>query len=233
MNDFIGYDESDLQDIPSMINKLIENKINLINTSFIAEVTAIKENRVSVVNVNKYVFGNEVKEYPIINNVLVAMPATKNNALNLPISIGDKGLCIVLQSDITNYKNTGNSSIPNSARRFDIADSIFLPLSLYIQENIKEKQLDIKNEQNLFSMSEDGITMNTQKELNFSCDNLVINAKEPLEIGNSTGTLLSVINDLITMMDALAEGLKGGASNPSAYKGIRDTMLQKIKEVIK
>lgn len=251
MNEYTGYDIQDLASTPAMIEKLIDNRVRQINTCFIAEVTEIKEKFVSVINTNKYMFQGKPMDYPIINNVLVCFPHVNNCKISLPLAVGDIGICIVAQGDISNFKQSGERSIPNSARKFDITDSIFIPFSLFntqdIQENfmieykedtkitISDDTLEILHKENTIEITSDGINITGKDNVAIESKNSTLKntQTDPIEIGNGMGTLLNVCEHLISMMDLLSNGLTGASSNPAAYNAGKQAFLQQIKGIVK
>ncbi|RDU70428.1 hypothetical protein CQA66_08445 [Helicobacter aurati] len=243
MNDYTGYDIQDLASTPAMIEKLIDNRVRQINTCFIAEVTEINEKFVSVINTNKYMFQGKPIDYPIINNVLVCFPHVNNCKISLPLEVGDIGLCVVAQGDISNFKQSGGRSIPNSARKFDITDSIFIPFSLFNTKDIQENFMIEYKDDTKIIISDDGINItHKDSKIEISEDSVNIESKnstlknsqtEPIEISNSMGSLLNVCEHLISMMDLLSNGLTGASSNPAAYNAGKQAFIQQIKGIVK
>lgn len=134
-----GYNKSDIRDIGSEIIKIVRNIINNeINAPFLAKVVAVSNNKVDVIPLDINTFNNIPLNPVVYNNVLVGLLYTSKINMTIPINIGDIGLCIVTDRDITNYANTGNGGIPASKRRFSKMDAIFVPLSMFLQEQITE-----------------------------------------------------------------------------------------------
>lgn len=237
-----GYEPQDLIDIPTMIKKLIDNQIRSINTCYIAKITEINENKVSVINSNKYLFKDKEQDYPIINNCLVAIPQCENLKINLPLKVGDYGICVVTQEDYTNYKKNGNDSAPNTPRKFDISDSIFIPFSLFQTQSIDSEKFSIEyTEGSKLEFDKENLNLSSQKDskieikeaLKIECKDISIESSSEIEIKNSKGSLMDVCDTIFQAMDLLATGMKGSGTEPSAFKGGKDALLQKIKGILK
>ena len=222
----LGYVEEDLIDFPSVINKMIENKIlQTINTCFIAKVVEVKEDKANVININKYRFGDSLQDYPILNNVLVGTLHIGNFKVTIPIKKDDLGLCLVCQTDITTFKNTQQGGEPNTERRFDITDSIFIPLQFF----------NTKSEED-FILKSDSTELLINKDSCIIKSNMVeLESNEPLSLKNSQGSLLDLFNDLMSLMDALAlsKDSLNAPIKPVEYNAMKSVVENKIKGVLK
>ena len=229
-----GYEPEDLLSEATIIQKLIKNQLDSINTCFIAKITEIKENKVSVIDINKFVVGEEQKDKPIIIDCLVALPQSKNFTFSIPLQKDDVGICLVLQEDYSNYKKNGSiTNQPNTPRRFDISDSIFIPFSLFNTLEIKEDTASIEIKDNFEIKIEKEMKLECSEKLEIKTKELKIETESEIEIKNSKGSLMDVCDTLIQMMDLVASGLKGSASEPSAYNGGKNALKEKIKGILK
>lgn len=76
----------------------------------------------------KYAFeGNSYSEYPVIVNVPVMMPRSKNFYMHFPISKDDTGLLIFSESALENWLSLGGIQEPGDKRKFDLSDGVFIP----------------------------------------------------------------------------------------------------------
>lgn len=66
-------------------------------------------------------------EYPIIVNVPVMVPRTKDFIMHFPINKGDTGLLLFSEIALENWLSLGGIQEPGDSRRFDISDGIFIP----------------------------------------------------------------------------------------------------------
>lgn len=115
-------------DIGRCIQLLVEDNIKKINTSFLATVTAINGNKVSIKSLIKR---KQTDKDTIFNNCLVGFPYSQKWQTQFKLHAGDVGIALVMQDDTTSYKNTGNGGINYTGRVQDKNDSIFIPLSLF------------------------------------------------------------------------------------------------------
>lgn len=137
-----GYNLGDVKNIGSMVKKIVNDVIdNSINAPFIGRVMAVKGNKVDVTPIYTFTF-NSIPVAPVIYyNLLVGQQLTGKASVNNPIQIGDIGLCIVTDRDITNYTSTGIEGPLDTQRRFSKMDSIFMPLSMYKQDDMTQSYI--------------------------------------------------------------------------------------------
>lgn len=228
-----GYEPQDLIDEATMIKVLIDRQIRNLNTCYIAKITEIKENKVSVINANQFLFKGETKKHPIINNCLVAIPQCENFKINLPLKVGDYGVCVVAQEDYSQYKKSGKDSIPNTPRKFDLSDSIFIPFSLFQTQEIDSEKFTLEFNEGAKIELDKNIKIESKEKYELKTKELSISSESALEIKNTQGSLMDVCDSIFKAMDLLASGLKGSASEPSAYNGGKTALLEKIKGILK
>ena len=110
------------------IQGLIEDNIARINTSFLAEIKSINGNKVSICEVIKR---KQTDLTTIYNNCLVGFNQSGKWQTQFKLKVGDVGLAIVLQDDISGYKSTGKNGLNKTGRIHDKNDAIFIPFSLF------------------------------------------------------------------------------------------------------
>ena len=115
-------------DLGIAIQGLIDDNIKALGTSWLAEITSIKENKVSVKQVIRS--ADEEQEL-IVNDCLVLFPFSQLWQTQFKLKVGDIGICLVLNKDITLYKANGKAVLANTKRFKNINDSIFIPASLF------------------------------------------------------------------------------------------------------
>lgn len=139
-----GYNLEDLSSPSAQVMKLIRNEIyNNVTTAFLAEVTEVKTSKegkaiVDVKLLNTDTFNGEETEAQEVKGLAVGILGVKKWLINIPIDKGDIGLCIACKWDISGYMETGKGGLPQTSRTFNIGDAIFIPLSMYLQSEIKE-----------------------------------------------------------------------------------------------
>ncbi len=248
----IGYTQQDLLTIPNLINKIIQNQINQIHTCFIAKIVSISEDKtkVSVINCNKYVFGDEVQNSSIINDCLVAIPYANNLNIFFPLGVGDFGICVVCESDINSFKQTGDICVPASKRKFNINDSIFIPLSLKNSKIDNEFKISYKENTNIIinddslkiekgdkniEITDSGIKITSDSDILLEAENVIIqnSSSNPLEFSNQIGSIKDALDAIVSMLDLLSQGMKGAGTNPAAYEAGKNVFIQKIGSIVK
>lgn len=212
------------QDLGVAIQNLIKDNISGLNTAFLAKVQSLAgENKANISPIFKR--DNTSKEV-IIPNVLIAQPASKGWAVSYKVEAGDIGLAIVCQNDISTYKSSGSGGVVNTQRTHDKIDSVFLPLSMFIQKASKGLTLTNASGECSIELLDGGVTIKGAK--------IAIEAETaPLEIGNAVGTLGAVTDAIFQAMDLLSAGLTGPTSNPATYQGGKGALIAQIKQILK
>lgn len=119
---------SEQQDLGLSIQRLIESNIKNAYTSYLAQITSIVGNKIHIKPIIKT---NPDDKEVIVNNCLVAFPFSQNWRIQYKLKVGDIGLAVVSDKDLSNYKNTGGASIAKTKRYKNISDSIFFPISMF------------------------------------------------------------------------------------------------------
>lgn len=110
------------------IQLLIEDNLRMLGTTYLAEITKINGNKVSI----KPIIKRKANDKDIIyNNCLIAFPHSQNWDIQHKLKVGGKGIAVVINRDISKYKQTGKPSLTQTDRFKDANDSVFIPLSLY------------------------------------------------------------------------------------------------------
>lgn len=193
---------AETQDLGSAIQGLISANISAIETSFLAQVDSIADNRV---NIKPLLKSDSQEGDVIISNALIAQPRSAEYQISFKVAQGDIGLAIVSKQDISTYKNNGEGGVVNTQREFDITDSIFIPLSLYLQEPNDSIGLIISNADSSTKIELQGDT------LTIEAPNIIIKGSDPLEIGTSA-TLKACFEAII---DNLQTAIIGGITSGS------------------
>lgn len=193
---------AETQDLGSAIQGLISANISAIETSFLAQVDSIADNRV---NIKPLLKSDSQESDLIINNALIAQPRSAEYQISFKVAQGDIGLAIVSKQDISTYKNNGGGGVVNTQRKFDITDSIFIPLSLYLQEPNDSIGLIISNADSSTKIELKGDTLTIESP------KIIIKGSDPLEIGTSA-TLKACFEAII---DNLQTAIIGGITSGS------------------
>lgn len=220
-------------DFGTALQALIQDNIKNINTAFIAKVQSLSDDKKKV-NIVNVIASDEKNKNVIIPNVLIAQPYSNEWQISFKVGVGDFGLAIVCKNDISKYKESGNEGVANTARHFDITDSVFIPLSLYLQKDNESLGFSIVNK-----AGDCELTFSKDGKLNIKAKEVAIKADKPLSIGTSK-TLLECFNAII---DNLQSAIVGGvtAGSPASqtitslpnYTAQAQIMKQTIKEVLK
>ena len=175
----------------------------MVNTSSIARVTAVNENTVDLELLN----GDKVINVPLCAS------SFNGWTISLPIKQDDTGIVFFTKYEISNYKSTGEFS-GESLSPYSQNNGVFVPFALFkqpaISEDIvitnntvnitinKDNEISVTNgkasllinkEGGLAVTCESDITIDTQKDINITCNNASIETQANAEIkasGNVT-----------------------------------------------
>lgn len=221
----------DTQDLGTAIQSLIRDNIHTINTAYLAKVESVEGNRVNITQLLK---DSQQESHTIISNALIAQPFSQEWSIQFNVNAGDIGLAIVSKQDISTYKSNGGAGIVNTHRKFDMIDSIFIPLSLFLQKDPSELGLVISNKagNSKIEFSKDG-------GLTIQASDITIKGENPLSIGTNK-TIGACFEALL---DGLKNGIIGGQTKGSAsaqaitdlpaYDSVASDIKQIISEVLK
>ena len=115
-------------DLGTAIQNLINDNLRNIQTAFLCEIVAIENNKIDIRPILRKSADEKILT---INNCLIGFNYSQNWSIQHKLKIGDIGIALVIQNDISSYKEQGKGGI-NATRRFkDANDAIYIPLSLY------------------------------------------------------------------------------------------------------
>lgn len=209
--DYSSFDWAETATPDDIINAAIRLGIeNMVNTSSIARVTAVNENTVDLELLN----GDKVINVPLCAS------SFNGWTISLPIKQDDTGVVFFTKYEISNYKSTGEFR-GESLSPYSQNNGVFVPFALFkqplINEDIvitnsivnitinKDNEISVTNGKASLLINKDGglavtcesnITIDTQKDINITCNNASIETQANAEIkasGNVTveGTTVS------------------------------------------
>lgn len=179
------------------INQLIEQNLKNARFAFLAKITSLNGNKISVCEIARR---NDKEKNPIINNVLVAQPKSGKWRIQFDLKVGDIGLCVVNDSDLSIYKNKGTGDyLVNTDRQHDLNDCIFLPLSLYTQQGTDGLNFIISDE-------------NNANFIKFNNGNLDIQSEQIAKLKGQLVTIQSAQTTLKAVLQNLAGILTGATT---------------------
>lgn len=190
---------SEQQDLGLSIQKLIESNIKNAYTSYLSQITAIVGNKIHVKPIIKT---NPDDKEVIINNCLIAFPFSQNWRVQYKLKVGDIGLAVVSDKDLSNYKNNGKASVAKTKRYKNISDAIFFPVSMFQ------------------TLENDSVNFTITNDKGNCC--LVFGNDE---IGTLKAKLLTIQSENTTLkaelkkLASLIEGLAGGRTAPTGHTG--------------
>ena len=129
-------------DLGTAIQNLINDNLRNIQTAFLCEIVAIENNKIDIRPILRKSSDEKILT---INNCLIGFNYSQHWSIQHKLKVGDIGLALVIQNDISSYKEKGQGGI-NATRRFkDANDAIYIPLSLYNSFSNDEINYQIKD----------------------------------------------------------------------------------------
>lgn len=259
---------NEADDLGLAIQHLIQENLKIFNTCFLAKIVAINGNKVSVCQVIK----SENESDIVINDCLIAFPFSAVWQIQYALKNGDIGICLVLNKDISGYKQSGSGGIAPTSRYKNLNDSVFIPLSLFKTLPNDSVDFTIKGESDEITFNKSELLIKCAKKAEFKAQNefklesqqstiespaIMLNGNvtiggnlamgsasgggaggissggEPLSAGNDSGTLGACFDAIFNALDLLASGMKGSATEPSAYNSAKNDLKNQIKGIVK
>ncbi len=175
------------------IQNLINDNLRFIKTAYLAKIVSISENKVSIKPILKQ---NEKDSVLILNNVMICFPYSQLWQTQFKLKVGDIGLAIVIENDITIYKETGKEGLNNTKRFKDVNDSVFIPFSLY--QSLKNDDINF-------------IIQNNKKNCKLEFDNNEIGILKAklLTLESENTSLKKKFKELVDLLENMASGQTG------------------------
>lgn len=180
-------------DLGLAIQNLINDNLRFIRTTYLAKIVSINENKVSIKPILRQKANEQVL---IINNCMIAFPYSQLWQTQFKLKVGDIGVAIVIENDISSYKQSGNEGLNNTKRFKDVNDSIFMPLSLYTTLNNNEINYKIENN-------------NKSCKMEFNNDEIGIFKAKLITLESETTTLKAKLLELVSLLESMASGQTG------------------------
>lgn len=180
-------------DLGLAIQNLINDNLRFIRTTYLAKIVSINENKVSIKPILRQKANEQVL---IINNCMIAFPYSQLWQTQFKLKVGDIGVAIVIENDISSYKQSGNEGLNNTKRFKDVNDSIFIPLSLYTTLNNSIVNYKIENN-------------NKSCKMEFNNDEIGIFKAKLITLESETTTLKAKLLELVSLLESMASGQTG------------------------
>ena len=225
-------------DLGTAIQNLINDNLRNIQTAFLCEIVAIEKNKIDIKPILRKSSDEKVLT---INNCLIGFNYSQNWSIQHKLKIGDIGLALVIQNDISSYKEKGQGGI-NATRRFkDANDAIYIPLSLYNSFSNDDINYQIKDlsDKCLFEFTNEfdnnlkaiNITSTAEKNTTInSGENLTINTQGKNSINSEQDTeIISKANikaEAQSNADISAQNITINAKAKATIKGGQSVIIK-------
>lgn len=187
-NNLIKSGES--SDLGTAIQNLINDNLRNIQTAFLAEIVTINRN---TLDIRPILRKSSDEKILTVNNCLIAFNYSQNWSIQHKLKVGDIGIALVMENDISSYRETGKGGI-NKTRRFkDANDAIYIPLSLYQTRPNADINYIIES--------------HTKKcKMEFNNDEIGIFKAKLLTLESENTTLKRALKELADLLEAMASG---------------------------
>lgn len=225
-------------DLGTAIQNLINDNLRNIQTAFLCEIVAIENNKIDIRPILRKSSDEKVLT---INNCLIGFNYSQNWSIQHKLKVGDIGIALVIQNDISSYKEKGQGGI-NATRRFkDANDAIYIPLSLYNSFSNDEINYQIKDlsDKCLFEFTNEfdnnlkaiNITSTAEKNTTInSGENLTINTQGKNSINSEQDTeIISKANikaEAQSNADINAQNITINAKTNATIKGGQSIIIK-------
>lgn len=146
---------------------------------------------------------------PVLEDVPVIIPRSARGEayLQMPLSVGDTGLIIFCERNLDDWKDDGQVVAPagEDDRKFDYSDAVFIPgLYPFTKELKVTSSVKLANKSALFEMTSDS----------------------KISIGNSQAELLTILYDLLDILQAMQVATPAGPGYISPQDATKIITLQ-------
>ena len=196
-------------DLNDVISAAIDNKLSAIHTALPAKIESFEASSrkasVKPLIKKKLVDGKSIS-LPVIVNVPVMFPSTKDIGITFPVKKGDTGLLIFCERALERWLSEGGETEPGDVRKFDLSDAIFIPgLFSFKDASPVEDGIIIKSKTGKIKIGPDG----------------------KIAIGSQVAEVLDLLSQtLVALSQATAAG--SPLSNATTYTQLNQ-LLQQIK----
>jgi hypothetical protein len=168
---------------------------------------------------HKAVVGDEVKDYPMLYEVPVFVPAGGDAALTMPVQKGDSCLVLFSDRDINTWFSTGRAdAAPPTRRKHSIADGLaivgFRPSTNPVKDYDTEQAV-MRNKGSSISVAEDVSVFSARK----------------ISIKNQSQDLKQLLNNLLNILDGWRD-TDNDTPNPATIAAIA-SVRQQLGELMK
>lgn len=184
-------------DLGLAIQNLINDNLRYIKTAYLAKIISIENNKVSIKPLLRQSYNEEVL---IVNNCLLAFPYSQLWQTQFKIKVGDIGVALVIENDISTYKQSGGEGLTATKRFKDLNDSIFIPFSLYTSLNNDNVNYKIENLSKTCKLEFDNQEIGTFKA-------------KLITLQSQNTSLKEKLNELADLL----EGMAGGLTAPDGH----------------
>jgi len=186
------------------INKLIETRVEQINTMLPAKITKY-DHKTNLCDVEITIKHPDGSSYPLLQDIPIMQVKTEEINIKIPYGINCFGVVVFCQADMDNYIN-GISGLSASNRIHDLSDGVFLPVlqstNISITQEAEEwdgKSLQIIKNNGKINIADDKIEI-TKKDIALTIND------DKIEITNSELTFSLVGDEVVINGNIKVEG---------------------------
>lgn len=179
----------------NILQFLIKQNIDKINTIKVVEVIAVYDDSVDIKPCVNFLNGDlESVEPNIVFNIPYFTYQCGSKAIKIKPVIGDWGLALINDTNISKIKNTKQRANPDNLRKFSLADSVYI--GSFIKKTAPTEYIDI-TENGIDIITTGTININSTGATNITASNMTINNDVSIN-GNLTITGTATASDCIS-----------------------------------
>jgi hypothetical protein len=129
------------------------------------------------------------QEMPILNNVPVIFPRTREASLTFPVLPGDTCLLLFIERSTDLWKSVGGVVAPNDPRKFDLSDAVAIMGLMPFSEN----SLSENNEDVLLTYKNSSIRIKASGDIQ-------IETASKVAIGNTSAEVLDIVSSILGIL---------------------------------
>jgi len=210
----------------TLIKTILENRLFDFHTCLPAKINSYdeKKHKAEVQPILKRILTtDEVLETPVIANVPVIFPRSKNFIMHYPLEKDDRVLLVFAERSLDNYLTDGSESPPLDGKKFDLTDAVAIPGFFPFNEsssveNNKDFVINFKDKK--FKISDSGAIEITDGTATMKIDT------GKIAFGTKANELLDLLDQTL---DSLTKTTVATAIGPQPLSTIIDFGLIKTK----
>jgi len=156
--------------LDAVIRRTIDNTLNNLHTIHPCQVAVVRSNGTVDVNLMIYRVLENDEALPIatLTQLPVLFQGNNTYAMSFPVSVGDEGIVLFAERDISKYLEQGKGDKPVALRSFALSDAMYLPTPISKPNRVQSRNdvLLMSNNTTEIEIADGVIRLNGNVEIN-------------------------------------------------------------------